>query len=396
LKFLLFFTQAASESGAVQVNTHNCVFRRIFALVWSRILGYEGPKFPSMARRLRHKDLRALSDSLQMLYRVSDLDTFRRRVFEAIGSLVRCDCFAYNEFGPNGVLSLLHCEPELPAESTEFLLSLGPEFTHEHPGVDYVTRTGSMEPLKITDFTSQQKWRRTSLYNEFFHPLRCEYQIGFAFPVPKGQIALGFNCAARDYSEDDRRLLTLLRPHLMQAYMNSLTVTRITSAMTGMNRACVVASADGSIEYASANAVRLIQKYFDLPIQWSRLPAPLRHWLLKPAGAGQKIQPFEMERDAVRLVVTLARREPDGGCSLLLEEKSETAMKARLVSAGLTLREAEVLLWVMRGKASSEIALILGAKTATISRHLVHIYQKLGVENRTAAANVASELIEYP
>ena len=85
-----------------------------------------------MARRLRHKDLRALSDSLQMLYRVSDLDTFRRRVFEAIGSLVRCDCFAYNEFGPNGVLSLLHCEPELPAESTDFLLSLGPEFTHEN------------------------------------------------------------------------------------------------------------------------------------------------------------------------------------------------------------------------------------------------------------------------
>ena len=104
-----------------------------------------------------------------------------------------------------------------------------------------MTRTGSTEPLKITDFTSQQKWRRTTLYNEFFHPLRCEYQMGFAFPLPKGQIALGFNCAARDYSEDDRQLFTLLRPHLMQAYMNALTLTRITNAMTGMNRACVVA-----------------------------------------------------------------------------------------------------------------------------------------------------------
>src|SRR5213080_3374657 len=346
-----------------------------------------------MARRLRHKDLRALSNSIQMLYRVTGLNSFPRRVFEAFGSLVRCDCFAYNKFGPDGVLKLLHCEPELPAASTSFLLSLGPEFTHEHPGVEYVTRTGSTEPLKITDFTSQQKWRRTTLYNEFFHPLRCEYQMGFAFPVPKGQIALGFNCAVRDYSEDDRQLFILLRPHLMQAYVNALTLTRITSAMTGMNRACVVPGPDGTIEHATASAMRLLRQYFDLAMEPSRLPPQLSHWLLKPAGAGQKTGPFEIERDAVRLVITLAWREPDGVCTLLLEEKSDARLKSRLVSAGLTLREAEVLLWLMRGKANSEIAVILDSKTATVSKHLEHIYEKLGVENRTAAANAASELI---
>jgi len=346
-----------------------------------------------MARRLRHKDLRAFSNSIQLLYRVSDLDSFPRRVFEALGSLVRCDCFAYNEFGPDGVLKLLHCEPELPAESTNFLLSLGLEFTHEHPAVEYVTRTGSVEPLKITDFTSQQKWRRTTLYNEFFHPLRCEHQIGFAFPLPKGQIALGWNCAGRDYSEDDRQLLTLLRPHLMQAYANALTLARITSAMTGMTRACIIAGEDGAIEYASAAAVHLLQKYFDLSAEPTQLPPQLTHWLLKPAGVGQKTGPFEIERDAVRLVVSLARLDADGTCSLLLEETSDTILKTRLVSAGLTLREAEVLLWVTRGKASSEIAVILGSKTATVSKHLEHVYQKLGVENRTAAANAASKLI---
>jgi DNA-binding CsgD family transcriptional regulator len=346
-----------------------------------------------MARRLRHKDLRALSNSIQMLYRVSDLDTFPRRVFEALGALVRCDCFAYNELGPDGVLKLLHCEPELPAASTNFLLSLGPEFTHEHPAVEYVTQTGSVEPLKITDFTSQQKWRRTTLYNEFFHPLRCEYQMGFAFPVPKGQIALGFNCAARDYSEDDRQLFTLLRPHLIQAYVNALMLTQITTAMTGMNRAYVVASGDGTIEHASANAMRLLQKHFDLANQPNRLPPQLRHWLLKPTRARQKTGPLEIERDAVRLVVTLAWRELGGVCTLLLEEKSDAMLKSRLVSAGLTLREAEILLWLRCGKANSEIAVILGSKTKTVGKHLEHIYEKLGVENRTAAANTASELL---
>ena len=115
--------------------------------------------------------------------------------------------------------------------------------------------------------------------------------------------------------------------------------------------------------------------------------------MLKPAGGGQKTGPFEIERDAVRLVVTLALREPGGVCTLLLEEKSDASLKSRLVSAGLTLREAEVLLWVVRGKANSEIAIILDSKTATVSKHLEHIYEKLGVENRTAAANAASELL---
>src|SRR5437773_8198765 len=212
-----------------------------------------------------------------------------------------------------------------------------------------------------------------------FSPAAMRVPDGLCIPVPKGQIALGFNCAARDYSEDDRQLLTLLRPHLMQAYANALTLTRISSAITAMNRANIVAGRDGTIEYASAAALRLLQKYFDLPAEASRLPARLSQWLLKPAGVGQRTQPFEIERDAVRLVVILARREPDGGCTLLLEEKSDAILKSRLVLAGLTLREAEVLLWVMRGKASSEIAVILGSKTATINKHLEHIYQKLGV-----------------
>src|SRR5437773_11670621 len=282
-----------------------------------------------MARRPRHKDLRALSNSIQMLYRLSDLDTFPRRVFEALGTLVRCDCFAYNEFAPDGVLKLLHCEPELPAESTNFLLSLGSEFTHEHPGVEYVMRTGSTEPFKITDFTSQQKWRRTTLYNEFCHPLRCEYQMGFAFPVPKGQIALGFNCAARDYSEDDRQLFTLLRPHLTQAYMNALALTRITTAMTGMNRAYVVASGDGVIEHASVSAIRLLQKHFDLPAEPSRLPPQLSHWPLKPAGQGQRTGAFESERDAVGLVGTIARPEADGVCRPPVQQNSNASAKPR-------------------------------------------------------------------
>jgi DNA-binding CsgD family transcriptional regulator len=61
----------------------------------------------------------------------------------------------------------------------------------------------------------------------------------------------------------------------------------------------------------------------------------------------------------------------------------------RLTSLGLTKREAEVLVWIARGKGNYEIGIILGTKRRTVSKHVEHILNKLNVENRTAAAAMA-------
>jgi len=54
--------------------------------------------------------------------------------------------------------------------------------------------------------------------------------------------------------------------------------------------------------------------------------------------------------------------------------------------AALTDREREVLGWVAAGKSNVQIADIVGASPRTIAKHLERIYEKLGVESRTAAA----------
>jgi len=59
---------------------------------------------------------------------------------------------------------------------------------------------------------------------------------------------------------------------------------------------------------------------------------------------------------------------------------------APVSGAPLTPREREVLDWVAAGKTSRDIAAILGASPRTIEKHLERIYDKLGVETRTAAA----------
>ena len=52
----------------------------------------------------------------------------------------------------------------------------------------------------------------------------------------------------------------------------------------------------------------------------------------------------------------------------------------------LTRREREVLEWVAAGKTNRDIAQIIGARPRTIEKHLERVYEKLGVEGRTAAA----------
>jgi DNA-binding NarL/FixJ family response regulator len=64
----------------------------------------------------------------------------------------------------------------------------------------------------------------------------------------------------------------------------------------------------------------------------------------------------------------------------------ELLLKQRL---GLTTREAEVLLWLGRGKSNRDIAEILVLSPRTVNKHLELIYAKLGVENRAAAAGLA-------
>jgi DNA-binding CsgD family transcriptional regulator len=63
-----------------------------------------------------------------------------------------------------------------------------------------------------------------------------------------------------------------------------------------------------------------------------------------------------------------------------------------LAAAPLTPREREVLDWVAAGKTNRDIAAILGASPRTVEKHLERIYEKLGVETRTAAAMRAVKL----
>ena len=74
---------------------------------------------------------------------------------------------------------------------------------------------------------------------------------------------------------------------------------------------------------------------------------------------------------------------------------SSQSVEKALASLKLTRRETEVLFWISQGKSNHDIGIILGAKTGTICKHVEHIFAKLNVENRTAAALVALETYRF-
>jgi DNA-binding response OmpR family regulator len=75
----------------------------------------------------------------------------------------------------------------------------------------------------------------------------------------------------------------------------------------------------------------------------------------------------------------------------------DATLSARLTAAfALTPREAEVLFWVIKGKTNKDIGDILGTSPRTVNKHLEHVFEKLGAETRTAAANIAMARVGGP
>ncbi len=138
--------------------------------------------------------------------------------------------------------------------------------------------------------------------------------------------------------------------------------------------------------------------YFDAgPVQ---IPEALLPWLLiesSPDASGREPRSLPVQREAddmVRqLVFTLQQRTGDGDLLTVMREVSGTAAVDAIVHAfKLTLREAEVLYWLVKDKTNrdiGDIGDILGSSPATVKKHLERVYVKRGAETCTSAAGIA-------
>jgi DNA-binding CsgD family transcriptional regulator len=95
----------------------------------------------------------------------------------------------------------------------------------------YPDRTGDLRTvIKICDFYSTAQWHSTGMYTDLYRQKGYEHELMLALPAGPGRVGVGpgrslrlflFRGPGSDFSEADRALLTLLRPHLYQAYLDA-------------------------------------------------------------------------------------------------------------------------------------------------------------------------------
>jgi DNA-binding NarL/FixJ family response regulator len=119
--------------------------------------------------------------------------------------------------------------------------------------------------------------------------------------------------------------------------------------------------------------------------------SPAANWLKQALQEGEAHVDLDPRR---RL---MARHVGQGGLGesmlLLTLASRDSDASERLRQVALTPRETEVLSWLAKGKTNRDIADILGMSPRTVNKHLEHVFEKLGVETRSAAAAIAGKLL---
>jgi DNA-binding response OmpR family regulator/DNA-binding CsgD family transcriptional regulator len=204
-------------------------------------------------------------------------------------------------------------------------------------------------------------------------------------------VVAGLACGGVDYVTKPlvlAELLARIRVHLGNARLAHETH----AALDASGRFLFATDRGGRVLWCTPKARQLLNVAGALRTDEASLPADVIEELLRLRRAENPA--------AARCLLNVAGRRLDCsfvstlGADELLFRLAETtnteyAQPALQRAYALTSREAEVLLWVSRGKPNRDIGEILKISPRTVNKHLEGVFVKLGVENRAAAAAVA-------
>lgn len=202
----------------------------------------------------------------------------------------------------------------------------------------------------------------------------------------------GFQAGGIDYVTkpvDPHQILARIRAHIANARLAQS--ARVALDLSGC--AVLAVSASGTVLWTTPKAVshveRALGSYDPKSDRWQLSVAPGLRDMIAEASAGGVLP----RAHAGLHLSYLGESAPgqhlfglsDGG-----SPSDNEILRGRL---NLTERETEVLLWIAQGKSNRDIAAILKCSPRTVNKHLEQIFDKLGVENRTAAATFAVRIL---
>lgn len=214
-------------------------------------------------------------------------------------------------------------------------------------------------------------------------------------------LVAAFQAGGTDYVTKPVRsveVLARIEAHLQTSRL----MNQARGALDAFGQAAIaITPSNGKIVWQTPLARQWMQRYFQEHFVDNHLitPPKMLTWideLLDASNSKVDIPPLTIVLARGRLTFTPADlHDPEQWVILLREESDAALIEALMNIFKLTTRESEVLYWATKGKTSRDIGDILGASPRTVNKHLEHVFVKLGVETRTAAAALASSKIRY-
>jgi DNA-binding CsgD family transcriptional regulator len=184
-------------------------------------------------------------------------------------------------------------------------------------------------------------------------------------------------------------MLARIRVHLANARLTQ----SARAALDVSGRYLLAVSGQGKIVWATPQAERLLSENLAPSAgEEFALPEPMLQWLaqMQKGKAKSKTQSASFPDNGQLQLQYMGKLGPSEFLLRLAKDSSADTPIEFSSELGLTTREGEVLSWLSKGKTNRDIAQILGLSPRTVDKHLEQIYAKLGVENRTAAAAIAT------
>lgn len=157
---------------------------------------------------------RALLEVIGEVNGAGDLAEFRVSVVAGARRLVQADRCSYREITRDGSTQVAMIEPEPATEQRATWLRLA----DQNPLLARIRRTGDGRPYRFSDVVLREALEASELYRELYAPLGLQHEIALALSAGDVTVSLALARGGDDFTQTEREVLSLLRPHLTQAY----------------------------------------------------------------------------------------------------------------------------------------------------------------------------------
>ncbi|MEI9962033.1 MAG: helix-turn-helix transcriptional regulator [Limisphaerales bacterium] len=338
---------------------------------------------------LAPNDYDLLLECIRELHSFRSQSTLRSWLLDtALPKLIPSDWLSYNEVDllqPENTVAILK------PESSEFskLFPRFREVAYQHPLIVRQMQSVDFPVHKISDFLTHDAYHKLDLYQDVYKVMGVEFQIAATIRLDPGHVtAFALSRQKNDYTERDRDILEMLRPHLVVAF-NNLALINAHQAMLDTTKLALHELASATIIIDPQDQILY---HTGAGLQWigatspGILPAKISDWLKETPARGNH-ETLRLISNATEIFVRIVPTDSAERRLLILTQKNPTLpTSASSKGFGLSKRQLEVAQWIGEGKTNAEIAAILGISPRTVQKHVEHIFEKMSVETRVAIA----------